>query len=34
MLERVTEERQQRYRDVRNLKRRHQRVIKREISKE
>jgi hypothetical protein len=34
MLERVTQERQQRYRDVRNLKRRHQRVIKREISKE
>jgi len=30
----VSEERRQRYKDMRNLKRRHQRVIDREISKE
>ena len=34
MMQRVSEERRQRYKDMRNLKKRHQRVIDREISKE
>ena len=34
IMQRVSEERRQRYKDVRNLKRRHQRVIERETSKE
>ena len=34
VLQRVTQERQQRYKDVRNLKKRHERFIKREVSKE